>query len=411
MYFVSDPTVFGFRFQIWDVLILFIVIAFINMLFLKKRGFSGYYKVPIPKITYYLLTFLVLLFIEGMIDFGRNHTPISDIIKTARPWLTVLILPLIPFYLSKDDMSWIIKALAVFTGICLIIVPLQGALPFELPGAARNDGLGGTRYGMMPYFWFLYLWFVVFNPKIELKHKILLAALLFISMVFTQARKNFLAVIVTTAFFYMKDFKIKRVPAIIAGVFLVLVWYFNFAPPRIRLLHEEVGGLLSNNLSSYYMGTANTTEERLLYGENNIQYRAFHFIERFNFLKKDPIKLVFGFSMIHDSHFKKRIFVINEGDKQLDTGDISWSYLIVRYGLFGIALVILYNLVFIGSFNRYYESCYSKMGIAYILTILTLSIGDAYVIFPNVYVVPYLLLLIARNELHPSKIDIVRRPY
>lgn len=396
MYFVSDPTVAGFRFQNWDVIIAFMLISYINTLFLRKKGCKA--KHEALQIEKWLYTFLGFIAISAFIDAFRNGTAISDIIKTVRPWLMVFIMPLMRYYLNRKEIIWILSSLVIFTGICLIIVPLQGVLPFELPGAARGDGMGETRYGIMPYFWFLYIWFVAFATKLPVKYKVVLIILLFVSLIFTQARKNLIAILIPWIFFNLRSFNLKKIPLVITSLVLIIVWYFNFAPPRVRLLHEEFGALFKNNLSSYYMGTPNTTEERLLYGENNIQYRAFHLIERLQYLKRDPIWFLFGYSLIHESNFKKKIFYICEsGHKQLDTGDISWSYLLVRYGALGMLLTCCYIYLFMKEFITIRGSHYAKIGIGYMLSVLTLSIGDAFLIFPNVYFVPYLLLLISRK--------------
>jgi hypothetical protein len=387
--FMMTPqlNVLGISFQHSDLSIIFIICAYNEYLFRANKNVL-IKQSDLPKYFRLIWWFIALIFIEGFIDYFVNDTSIFDIYKTNRMWITLAVLPLYHFLL-EDDLTWILNAIVVVTILQILIVPLQPVIGFEIPGSIRSGSDGGMRYGLMPYFWFLSFWYIYFNPKMEIKKKILFIVVIIFILMFVEARKNLLAIVISLLFVYSKKLSIKQIGITLFVVLALYCMMVKFMPTNRMIALDSEFESISDNKLEHFIKVQKTHPGK----EGNFAFRYFLFQERYEYLKQFPIKFLFGYGFVHEKNVENNPFsIMVSGIHALDVGDISWAFLLTRYGILGIALMIVVLITFIAYFSRNFESdFFNKIGFSYMITVLVLSFGDSFLSSPAIFIVPYLI--------------------
>lgn len=391
----------GVSFQPADLSILFIFFAGSEYLFRNKMNalHRNFNSTIILKLFKWFMAFILL---EIFIDLFLNSGTLYDIYRANRHWLTLAVLPLY-HYLKEEDMTWLFNAVVIITFLQLIITCLQPILGFEIAGTIRSDGFDGVRYGLMPYFWFLSFWYVYFSQKLNNKQKLMLLLFIISVLLFTAARKNFLAIIVSFILYYSLKLSIRNFTIIIFIVILsgTLVW--NFGSSRIKASYTDSVSIFNTDLNAY-IKTVKTGSDH-----GNFAFRAYLFLERFNYLKERPLKFLFGYGFVHENNMTEQPFSvgIEVNDMQvgqLDAGDISWAALLIRYGFLGMLFVGVIAIVCIRFFAILtpYGAIY-RIGFCYITSIFVLSFGDSFLASPTAFLVPYMISIMSNEVVWVSE--------
>ena len=133
----------------------------------------------------------------------------------------------------------------------------------------------------------------------------------------------------------------------------------------------------------------------------NFSYRIVHAKERYDFISKDPIMLCRGFGYLHEKNLKQQLFVFgtNNGEGQLDTGDIVWSLFFIRLGIVGI---FFYLIMYLNILRKYYRNrnnaiccVFAAMLISYLIFT---SLGNAIISYGYFFIYPILFLNICKKQ-------------
>jgi hypothetical protein len=136
-------------------------------------------------------------------------------------------------------------------------------------------------------------------------------------------------------------------------------------------------------------------------------FRMAHFIERNQYLWEHPQSMIFGAglftedSKMVDKFFDFKIGLIEEltgNIVQLDTGDISYSLLFLRFGYVGTFLnlcLFIYLMVF---FYKKRESKYGFFSFLYLILTFGVSFFSANLILPVTFILPLKIYQIIKKE-------------
>lgn len=242
----------------------------------------------------------------------------------------------------------------LFLKIVFIITLLQSLLFFMqlfgielLAGVTEDDqdkkkDLGVNFWGNIPTFTVLFF-FLVLNVNFVQKYKKPLA-ILFLSMIFMTFTRGLIISIFVSLFYYLfKRVNRKRLlPALLALSLLLMIAIFVIGHKS-----EGSGGDSASSQITNIIRSSNNLED-IDKGSGTLAFRVAMLMERVFYLIDNPRYLGFGVGTMHEdspstlSQFNFRIGTVNEGRALgrciIESGDITWVPIVLRYGLVGTAL-------------------------------------------------------------------------
>ena len=225
------------------------------------------------------------------------------------------------------------------------------------------------------------------------------------SIVLGNVRGLFLSIIVTTAFFIIKQGKIKY---LLLGLLIIPVMWTTFQNNSQK--NDSITELLVtyDKIQSGRIGAIDISE-------GNFEFRLVLVMERVEYLCKDTFRFIFGVGTIEEQSPNNRLsFYIGSGNldsdgnyyrQQIETTDVAFITHFLRYGfvfmvIFSCFIVSVYKTAFKN------KSVYSNIAI-YILTVyLIAAVSNNYLSGIN-YLFPLLLVIVTgvkENTLINSKI-------
>ena len=187
----------------------------------------------------------------------------------------------------------------------------------------------------------------------------------------------------------LKRFYFVAITSIIL-LFTVVFLSYNFVHSRTYL---DIKAVVSGNLTDTEFDMDNL-------GNSTFTFRALHLLERNQYLLDHPKAMFFGAGLIpEDSKMVDKMFEFKIGlleeltgvTTQLDTGDISYSVLFIRFGYIGTFLYLLLIFYLMFFFYKNKENRYAFFSFLY----LVLSIGDSFFAANLLNPVTFLLPLIS----------------
>ena len=226
------------------------------------------------------------------------------------------------------------------------------------------------------------------STKLSIKYFFL--GILVVSQLVSATRSISLAIIlgIAVCIWYLSENKIASFLRL--GGLCLLIYFASFAFPS---LHERFNDAFQE-MAGFEQSSKNMDVE------GNTTFRLFMLTERYEYLKTSPQKYLFGIGNVIEQDFPT-IFAIGGFDRemqrptQLDTGDISWSSIILRTGMIG--LIIYMFIVFSFVFYKYH--CKNDRLItalkAYLLaTLIVVSFASAIFARGEFWIMPILCISI-----------------
>jgi len=378
-------------------LILYLALCFY---ILSKHNF----KLAKTNLSKYLILFYIFLVITFCIDLLFNNIGFISIIKTSRHWIFLSCIWFF-YYIPSKEIRKLIDYLFNSTVIISVIMLVEFFFETQILGKeyetlASESGNLLTR-GSIPSTFVPFFLLFLFTPfyEFKLKTKKFYIILFLLVLITSVIRSWYLAMIVGFIVLIILQNKLK-VKTIYTGI-LILTGLFvavSFNPiikERFKVGFEEVQSF-------------NFTAEKEVKG--NYSFRMLHAKERLNYILHNIQYTFFGLGNITEENFPE-VFIIGlvndaGGVIQLDTADIAWSTLIIRLGLLG---TFLYLLFFVGVLLFFYRNRKNNplatVTFVYLFINLTiLSFASSTMATGQFFIFPVLLYFLSKRKLVKVKL-------
>lgn len=152
-----------------------------------------------------------------------------------------------------------------------------------------------------------------------------------------------------------------------------------------------------NDIDKVSKGEYMDTEDIELDQESTLLFRFAHFYERFIETTETSIGSVFGVGFMSEGSkytYNNFNFIVGLSDEktneivQLDTSDIAWSLLILRYGIVGSIIFLSFYVYFIVFYGRRYNNPMALSIMLYLIFIIGLSITSDQLYYVSFFVFP-----------------------
>ncbi len=205
-----------------------------------------------------------------------------------------------------------------------------------------------------PYLAIYFLFYVILNKEYKNKQRVLYIFILLLPTFLSFHRSNIAAValsLVAVLFLYQDSFAAKFKKIILIGILSIPIGLL-----LINMINDRGGSSdVASVLNGEYVDIDYVEE---LQG-NTFSFRIAHLYERYMYVAGNTVKHLFGAGFVHEDSFYVRQnfdFIIGLRDEttgeiiQIDTSDISWSVLILRFGIIGTLLYLIFTIriLFIG---------------------------------------------------------------
>jgi len=354
---------------------------------------------------YYAFLGLCIIYNKFSIGIGW-----SEIIRTARYnvlWIAYLIFR----NLSKEQLLNLMKSLFLTTVVCATLYILQ----IFLNESILNEGMKASFevFGMkIPRFYnqpdmlqiFTFM-AIYFNPYKGLT-KITTTTILVIALLGAFHRSLFIAFILAISIGYIIRLSRARRIAIltsiaIIGFIFIIFWGYKFTNSRTI---KDIATVTSGNATDI---DANDIDIETLQ-KSTFTFRIAHLLERNQYLLDHPKAMLFGAglmtedSKLTDVMFDFKVGLLEEAlgkTAQLDTSDISYSILIMRYGYIGTLLVLSLYIFLMVYFYKNRNNPVGLFSFVYFIVVVVSTF------FSNILILPisFLLPLITYNIIQKSK--------
>lgn len=319
--------------NITDAALLLIILLF----FIFKRQENPNIK-PIYQTTMLLLIYVACV---AIIDIIINGTSFISVLKTSRHWLCLLAIFVIP-QIPYNTLCKSLKIVFYFT----IIISSINIVEFLFGTSYFTKTIveGGIKRGALPSYYALFYTFLIFTDyyKFSKIKKYLFLGILIASLLVSTTRSISLAVVLGIAIciWYLSNNKLSSYLKL-CGL-CVVIYLASFALPslnrRFNDAFKEIAGIeqSSKNLDT----------------EGNMTFRLYMLIERYQYIRNNTQFYAFGIGNVIEQNFPTT-FTIGLYDEemqrptQLDTGDISWTLIILRLGMIGLIIYLCFIFRFI----------------------------------------------------------------
>lgn len=316
--------------------------------------------IPINPLSKVIFGYLILLFACIGMSIFYYKIPITEVIKTCRLFVFFLVLSyFIIRRLDKTEFQKVIYVLLFITVIQCILFAIQAvfAIPI-LTNASTGGSLGFIkRFYNYPKLLYLFSFLTIFTPIISNKQKSWIIPVLMLGVILPLSRSAiliFLFLLFVGALLKLKSSKqlVKFIPVFLIAFALVG-----------GIVIKQIQGRTMNDIQSVINGEFIEVVEPENSGDSEIEeeatmiFRMALFFERYLDVIESRVSFVIGKGLSAEgspytnANFDYNIGLAAPSDlsgfenyiAQLYSPDISWSNLILRYGIVG---TIIYTLGF-----------------------------------------------------------------
>lgn len=383
-----------------DFALLYIIILFIYGI-INTKDF-----IPINKLTLLLGGYLLFIVCLIGISYYTYHIPFVEIIRTSRYYLFALSYFVLR-RLTKEDISSILKILFCIVIFQSILFTIQGFTGIALLIGAESHKSAKliTRFYNSPLMLYFFVFYGIFNNPFTGKYKYI-SALICIVCVYMPLHRSltisFILILILGLF--LKMGKIKQFINYLPMLLLCVI-------PLVAVMGAQLASRTMNDINSVTTGEFVDIEEIELGEESTLLFRIAHFYERYMHILEKPIETAFGSGlMAEESNYtnKKFDFIVGlENEKtgeivQLETSDIAWSNLIIRYGIIG---TLIYLTIYISIMIFYYKHRkvrYALSTFLYLLLLLFTSITSNQLYYVYMLVFPLMFFDMTLEKNNPN---------
>lgn len=371
-------------------LVLIILFIFYDIFFRRVRYKINYkYIKPIN-------LFLFFIIISVIADIAFNNTPIGNVFRTTRQWFFLLVLfPLST--LSTKEVEKFLKIIFILTTFQAVVYILQVIFNYPIYFGTEETRIltkyksEGERFRNVPPFLILFLSSIIVNNEFR---KRFISFILLNTVVILSATRSLLIGIYMPFFVNMillsKKIKYKFSYIIIIVVLIFSVQLSTTFSERFNGGIDEISLLFNKGIGNFETS-------------GNFSFRINHFLERYNYIVQNPYNIVFGLGFVTESDFSKTLFSVglshDDGQViQLDSGDISWSVFILRYGIVGTVLFLVSYFILMKYFFLNRNKYYNNLAFYYMFVAIFLSFTSNILASAGFWFFPFLFYNLSERE-------------
>jgi hypothetical protein len=372
---------FPFNHQVSDTGLILYVILFLHLVLLY-----GFNKDKALKRS--ILLFFFFLVVNGVLDI-QNGVSTVDVVKYCRSWIYLSIIWIKPDAISSQAIIKCLKILLyVVLGLTIIIIYQNLSHNFFL-GVALDDERG-IKPSLYVIVFTLLLFFNSLQYPTQLKW--IFIFILFGSIVL-NLKQTYLLTVILSAIVYLIIFKryTKHVLSGLLTIFIGAILFFSMNTAFRERIDESLGSTKAIKRTTV---------------ENTFSFRIIHAWERLDYITKTPYTAIRGVGFVHENSWKEDIFLVGSyshytgRNAQLDTADIAWSVLFIRFGFVGTFLfIVMYISVIHFLYSKRTKSSFPCVLCAFLIVgICFMALGNAEIIQGYFYIIPILSANIASSR-------------
>jgi len=353
------------------------------------------YLKPNRLIYFYLLfcAFLVVCVFYSKFMLGVSSTEILRTVRYNFLWVAYLVFR----NMSKAQLESLLKYLFIVTVACSTLYLVQiildkNILNKGMTSTAEVFGIKFPRYYNQPDMLHFFVFMAIYYNPFKGVVKYVTTAILIIALLGAFHRSLMGSFFIAVALGYVLQLpRLQRIKVLsIVSIFAVLVIVFA----GYRFVHSrtyiDIQRVVSGNVADVDIDISDLQE-------STFTFRILHLMERNQYLLDNPRAMFVGAGlMTEDSKLTLSLFDFDVGlldemtdqTDQLDSGDISYSVLLLRYGYLGTLL----NLVLFGylmvSFYKKRENKYAFFSFLYFVMSIGTSFASANLLQPITFVLP-----------------------
>lgn len=348
-----------------------IIVALLNMMIGNRAFFKPQIKI------YKVATFLGLYF---ALEFVRTVILKEEFFSFALASYRSYIL-FFSFWLAQELKEWeikrLLKLIASITIVSTVLFDLQPLLDIKILQHAK---VGETRFRNIPYLAYFFMLLATIRMDFRRWKSVALVLVFLIAIVLTQHR----AVMISYAFCVGLYLLITRRRGRFVQYGLIGLVFALFAGEAIMARFEGDKG--NNSTIEDIKAVVNLDYEAVVNNEfenenGTLSFRVLLLTERVDYMLKHPRYAVFGLGTRHEDSPKTQQqfdFFLGTTDHrggigQISSADLAWVSPLMRFGFFGVALLLFFSWVF-GTFfyrNRNVSDMSMAVFLYYIFLLLT----------------------------------------
>jgi len=349
------------------------------------------------KISKFILVFILFVIANIIYSIIVKEYAIVDVIRASRHFLLFLSF----FYFSKFNRKELVKLFKLLIYITIfvsILYILQYPLSTVLYGGDdvtttlfKAGGITWIRYYNIPILLTTAIFYLLFIRK-----NFYLLIILFTAALLPLHRTLIISIFITILLITTKS-NYRFFSYVIIFIVALVISQIDLFSTRLTLGFQDVSDV-------YSKGTE--------IAGNTLGFRFAHFLERLNYIINHK-NWFFGLGFItEDSAFSNvlhfKIGLLNEkgGVVQVDTGDFSWSLLIVKLGIVGTLLFVFVYVQFFIQSLKYNSNCRILLWSVLLISFL-LSFSSTILFNHTTYVIiVFLYILVLKTNKTPNELSI-----
>jgi hypothetical protein len=365
-----------FEHNVMDVGLILYILFFLKVAFRYGINWRGSLQKTVT-------LFLLFLIINGGYDIVHCGTSFGDVIRYLRLWMLLTIVYVAPRIPSCFTIRSF-RQVGIITVVVSSLVIFQLLTSIELIEFRRVAERGIKP----PITAIIYGAFYILNYWKLSKLKTYTASALCVIPILLSLKMTYaisVLLITLVAIYFSKSIGSgKKVfyPIAILVVSILFLTANNSFSERFRTMYSETETISSGEVSG------------------NFSYRILHASERFNYIIATPETAIRGIGYVSETNFYRSPFVLGvynaerERVDQLDNGDILWSNVFVRIGLFGVILYawMFYKLTMAFYKGRKTYSTYDYWFSYLLISLIFTSLGNDTMGHGFFFLYPYLMI-------------------
>jgi len=353
---------------------------------------------------FYLFLALCIIYNWFVIDVG-----LKEIFRTARYnvlWIAYFVFRNMP----KEKLLYLFKCLFTTTVICASLYILQIIIDQHILNKTVKYytlflGEQIPRFYNQPDMLHIFTFMAIFFNPYKGLAKIITTILLIMALLGAFHRSLLFAfILAVSAGYVLRLPRVKRVTILTAISILscIFVVFFGYKFVTSRTV-KDIALVVSGNVAELDVEEADIEELQ----KSTFTFRIAHFLERNQYLLDHPKAMLFGAGlMTEDSKLTDLTFDFSVGlieetmerTAQLDTGDISYSILFLRYGYVGTVLVLSLYIFLMVYFYRNREDPVGFFSFLYFIVVMVVSFFSFLLILPVTFLLPLITYSIVKKN-------------